>query len=635
MTNIVSGWKNYFFSQPIAPSKEHSLQEALRTNKWDQVDQLIQTGANPAGKNPYGHSAIDYAIWDGQTQKLPQLLGSNQNFVVSTVDPLTLKSFTTFITSQAKTKDFLNKLPVDKILETNNGQEHVEFEKLLNQFAEVKIQPNNCHFIHVLAAIAQPKLVLEALKLHPEWIKITDEQGNSILHYAAFNSDENLFVELAKQGNNLFNTNFNGLTPLTLLIDQVQKRDPLKWDPRQVLMFIISWYPTVINTLYANNMLPYAEVIIPLVNGLSSDLALCYDISRFSILLESFKSSPKQVLFTIAYLGLGMVPYANMVIKAYMTYSFIKHAYHGLQNAWQNLGHRPIRAVCISALTTSNAVDTVNAFTAGLKSLIAVAKYAPFAIKYYFSKADFEQKLEAECGILMEPIISGSWNLGGDQIVIKPNIDSSYTQDKKSFDKAIKYAQCASGQFEQSFKEDLENNPTLNDLFSSIKNLRDGIADNCHPHASNPAEFQNMLYNLLFNQTMTNEVKGELNSKLLQSRMCIEQLYKDLLIDDVTKNQEQTAQAMLACQGFTKPTSQSPTLEGRLKNLTHPDCPDAVRDLFKGLKFKGESIKAICKEALLLVHPDTHQNTDEINYNEISQKLNAACKVLKEEAKSK
>ncbi len=568
MSGIISGCKNYFFSPPAALSKEQSLQEALRTNKWDQVDQLVQTGANPAGKDAYGHSAIDYAIWDGQTQKLPHLLGSNQNFAASKVDARTLSSFTTFINSSGKAKDFISKLPTDKILESNNSQEYIEYEKLLNQSAEVKIQPMDRHFVHLLALFASPKLLLEALKLHPEWMTIADGQGNTVLHYAAFNPDENMFVELVKNGANCFAPNSKKELALTLLVDQIQKRDPLNWNSKDVYIFLGKWVSEGTVALLARGLIT-SEMALTLALPLQI-LGIASSISYMSIFMDSSKSKWQKTLIGLAYFGTAWIPVANLPIQAYITYCFAKNAYTGLKNAWQQLGHRPIKAICTAAVKVSNAKDQIEWFSMHWK----------IASLFY----DFKQSLESACGSFPKNAM---------------NMLPHSLYDKESYEKMANYTICANAQFANTLEQELTNNPFAKDnFFTPYKDFADEALRDCAPAF----------------------IKDEYGFERLSSDpvACI-MAYANHHFEKFFESATADAASAAACKDYSAPWSiGSLSLKERLEKIDKPACLQAAYDILQGTS---------CREAKKLMHPDKHPGEAE-EYSALFQKLAQACDTI-------
>lgn len=336
---------------------------------------LEATDIHPTKKDAFGFSAIERAIFDERLEDVSSLLGESQLPLGAKFASQESKELSGLLVSDQfnELKKAISELPLDQIKEGIKNPKFSQFVQFLDQFSANLFQPFDQHLIHLIALFANSHLVIQALKLHPEWARLLDNQGNSLAHYGALNSDEHVMMTLVEKGVSLFQENTKRQTPLALFVHRIQKQDPLNWDKRDIFLFLNSWLPTTLQLAVKSGALPvYLEAIASTVASVAMHSSLNYLISFYpylSILFSKCQTPFQKFLLAAALVGTSWIPIANLPIQAYITYCFVHRAYQTLGQTWQHLKYRPIKAVCISIIKTANALDQVSSFYNHLSAL--------------------------------------------------------------------------------------------------------------------------------------------------------------------------------------------------------------------------------------------------------------------------
>lgn len=472
-SSITTNFNNYFYPT----SKEPALHEAFRKSSSPQDEnfqQLLKNGGNVLEKDNQGLTIIDYAVFDGKQNYLPEILTGQKLFVKPFAKP--------------KNTQLLDKA-ANQILNLQNSKPVLEFQKLMHPFAEaienknmtsemqaefLTFVENNCQaefgsstlkfsLIHLLALQSNPELLKIAIEKHPEWLRVTDSHGNSLLHYAALNSDKTVFLELLKNKADLFSTNHNQHTPLDFLIRRIEKADPLAWDRNDVWMFLGALMPSTLIYLFENNLVTEGTTLDLLLIS-SSIISYLSMYGYLKTVLERFQSTPAKALMTLLYLGISWVPVISLPLKAYTLYSFATRAFETIKASWQHAYHRPLTGLAVSTMRTVQALDCTQDFYN--QSKIANWFYENWnniagATKCSFKVAKEFDSFEKNCGAAPEIILANpkfsyinSKNNGNEL----PSIVNPKFKD---------YVDCRLNRLAEICEDELQNNPAAKDFYEN------------------------------------------------------------------------------------------------------------------------------------------------------------------------
>ena len=346
---MLSTISSYFIPTTIP----NPLELAMRKNDFSKMDTLLGAGANPAETTPDGFTVIDHAIFADKVSKLPQLItGKSSDEVVKPV--LSAEILRYSLTFAARSfRNSISNLDCGK-LDDKDSQESKTLDASLKKILDSKssekygFQP-----IHLLAMSAKPDLLRFALAKNPELINLKDANGNSPLHYAAFNKDQEAFVELVKAGADIFAANTKSETPLGNLVAIVQTRDPLKLDLFDAYIFSFNLLRVLI---YAGGALGYIDKSPEALVYTQTALAICnamWSMGTFYKTLLNLWTNPKQTIPIIAIfgLGLGLLPTESkaiyygslkLLLNASVIAIFTVDAFKSIKLAYKNATERPV-----------------------------------------------------------------------------------------------------------------------------------------------------------------------------------------------------------------------------------------------------------------------------------------------------
>lgn len=457
------------------------------------------TNIHPTKKDAFGFSAIERAIFDERLEDVSSLLGESSLPTGAKFASYESNELSALLVSDQynELKKAISQLPVDQIKEGIKNPKFSQFVQFLDQFSANLFEPFDQHLIHLLALFANSHLVIQALKLHPEWAILLDNQGNNLAHYGALNSDESVMITLVEKGVSLFQENAKEQTPLALFVHRVQKQDPLNWDKRDIFLFLNSWLPTTLQLAVKSGILPLSlEAIASTVASLALHSSLNYLISFYpylSILFSKCHTPFQKFLLAAALVGTSWIPIVNLPIQAYITYCFVHRAYQTLGQTWQHLKHRPIKAICISMIKTANALDQISSF------YNCFSVFKPITQTSSYSSTQFEKESSA-LTTHQEPASDESTSLS-EEFSKKPS-PTSFSQSTNppapSLNFYVRLQQTASAELNKIYRQAIRATDELNYIGYQAKQVVDPYLPKTHELApfSSTAPFNCSNYRL-------------------------------------------------------------------------------------------------------------------------------------------
>ncbi len=435
---------SYLFPQ----ADRNPLDDAMRKGDFLQVDTLVKSGSNPAEVTSNGLTIIDHAIFASQIKDLPHLLTGAGS------DEVTKPKVSAEILAYSKTpaakalEDQLSKINPENLGDVDSEDYQILMTTLETPISLINSSGMGFQAIHLLAMFAKPAVLKVALDQNPDLKDSKDVNGNTPLHYAAFNSDQGAFVELAKAGANIFAMNSKSESPLGNLVGLAQARDPLHWNKRDIFIFASQWLPAAVLAAKEFGYLP--DEVMGLSMALYG-LSWAASISNFALLLEGCRNRPRKFLFTLAYLTTSWLPYVGLPIHAYNTYVLASRALGALKLAYNHAGRRPLKSLSIAVVKSSNAYSMMESLYQHGKLTYNTGMLAAKVHSLYSKVEEFFSSTEVKCGKMPDQTFFNSTSLD--------------TEVNAEFPK---YVDCASGNFEEVYQEVFEQDPSLDSFYSQV-----------------------------------------------------------------------------------------------------------------------------------------------------------------------
>lgn len=433
---------SYFSPQ----ADSNPLDDAMRKGDFSQVDTLVKSGSNPAEVTSNGLTIIDHAIFASQIKDLPHLLtGAGSDEVAKPKVSAEILAYSK--TPEAKAlEDQLSKINPENLGDVDSEDYQVLMTTLETPIGLINSSGMGFQAIHLLAMFAKPAVLKAALIQHSSLVELKDVNGNTPLHYSAFNSDQGAFVELAKAGANIFAMNSKSESPLGNLVGLAQARDPLHWNKSDIFIFASQWLPAAVLAAKEFGYLPDEVMGLSMALYGLSGAAI---ISNFALLLEGCRNRPKKFLFTMAYLTTSWLPFVGLPIHAYNTYVLASRALGALKLAYNHAGRRPLKSLSIAVVKSSNAYSMMNSLYQHGSLTYYTGKLAAKVHSLYSRSEEFFSTMETKCGAMPESVLGGIF-------------------DAKVNPEFPKYVDCATSNFEEDFKETLEQEPALDSFYSQV-----------------------------------------------------------------------------------------------------------------------------------------------------------------------
>lgn len=578
----------------ISTSNFSVIDQTLRANDYNLATSLNEQNLNHALKDQYGLSTIDYTILDGRVNELPKLLLCdvvNQQPINSALseDILQIINSDDFV----KIKTFLVDLNGCDLTDSSSDKV-IALNKLIEKNKDFKFGYQQHHITHLIALFAGGHVMKCVLDNYPEYLEKRDVFGNTLLHYSACNpDDESAFVQLINSGANLFETNHKSETPLAHLVANVQKRDPLEWSKREVWIFLAAWLPKGLEIAKASGFLPKSFDTLISLSEIGLSLGSFY--STFSLLFEQVKSGPLKALFVLAYFGTNFVPILNLPIRAFAVASFGYRALGSIKVAWQQLYHRPIKALSLATVNTLNAYDSAQSFFNQINIAKLVHRLYSSSSSFMKSYNGLFDAVSVNCG--QEEPESIKYDIFG-----KPYVNPLF----------LEYSDCLHDTVEKSFQETFDKEPVIASFYyDRVEPFSKGVAKDCPQAQINGGESG-------FAGCVTSYFDTYF-SGLLE------------FFNGVTQREDPK------CKNYQAPYNlQSLTdIKDRLNVIDKPSCIEAALDIVGKNSLCQEAPRGYCRQFKRLVSPDKNKDTPVYDFNELSSKLNLACESLVEAYRSR
>jgi ankyrin repeat protein len=582
MLTSISGYFN--------SSTESPLHFAMRKNQISEASKLLAEGANPSSLDSSGYSVIDRTIYSGKINELPSLFSAprSNNMQIAANENKEIE-FLANSKNLSSLKQTLSSFSPEMLSDTSS-EPYESYMSFLKNSKSLST-PLGSQLIHLIALFGNEASLKLALKVYPEMLNATDNLGNTPLHYSASNKDESCFVELVKEGSNLFSINHLGSTALGNLVNRVQKDDPLHWDSRDVFIFVAAWLPATFAAARNSGMMPDSLAPFLALEGMT-DLVLNITSTYpwLTLLCEQFNSTPKKALFTLALLGTAWVPVLSLPVRTYIAYTFFNRAYQGIKTSWHELAYRPFQAVCLAGMKTSNAIDAGKSLYSHYYVAKVLTKAATLFNEFAGGAEEFTQDVMSNCGYNQEMFTNKGPVSSPEDLEINP--------------KFPEYVTCTLDTFETSY------NKTLN----KVPEFKDFLNEAFYPFATEAAA----------NCPAALKAGGEQGKwGCIQAHM-EEHINRYFLLSD--------SEISSGCGKYETPVNiKSLTVNERIEAAKiAPKCLQAGLDIILQKNVCEANPKKPCRNIASVVHPDKHNPNEKEFYESLFDTASTACKVLRD-----
>ena len=330
------------------PNGELPLNFAVQQRNELVVKKMLELNSDPSLKDDQHLNAIDYATLIGEEKIIAQILhhyiSEDLQDIQSCLQNPTVKK--EMATAVKQIYNSINYLAIEKMTSLQRAILQKDKEKvkvLLDDKEQVShLTCNGSSILHLAAAAGDKEIFsmcLPHLKIK-EVVDLKDNQGFTPLHYAASQGHLGIMQMLTKEGANIRLTDDRHLTPLMLLWENIELRDPLRIDLVDQFVFLASL------AMWASQFITLETVDWRIA------IALHMTILSWNFLAVGIRNlqievlqTRKEMIFKLVLSAIvgGIVEstfrtnnLARLVIWAYTASGFAKRAFNGLNNCWRN-----------------------------------------------------------------------------------------------------------------------------------------------------------------------------------------------------------------------------------------------------------------------------------------------------------
>jgi ankyrin repeat protein len=338
------------------PNGELPLNFAVKQKNESIVKKFLEFGADPSLKDDQYLNAMDFAILDKEEKIAAQIF---HHYISKDVQD-TLSCFqNTEIKKEMnaavwKIYNATNYIALEKMNPLQRAILQKDKEKvksLLDNKTEASLLTDNGDSILHLAAAAGDKEIFNLClpHLNSKKIDLKNSQGFTPLHYAASQGHLDIMQMLAKEGANIRLTDNHQLTPLMLLCENIDLRDPLRVDRLDKFVFLATLAMWSSQFVTFQTMDWRVAIAIHITTLSWSTLATLTRNMQMEF-LQTRKEMISRLILSVIIGGISESFFRTSnvfgtIISAYNASGFAKRAFNGLSNCWRNSYRGRTRAI--------------------------------------------------------------------------------------------------------------------------------------------------------------------------------------------------------------------------------------------------------------------------------------------------